>query len=462
MNQIRLSFLIVCSAIALFFFSSLRHFLIQSSGWDLAIFDQALYLISEGKPPISSILGFPILGDHAAFIFYVIALIYKVYPDVHWLFLIQAIALSIGAIPVYHLSLQVGLKETLAKTLAIVYLLYPLIFNINLFDFHTDVIVLPAILFAVLAAYQEKILAFTFAILIILSCKAVFSLTVAAMGIWLLFFKKKPTYGMIALIIGSGWFIVGAQLIIPLFRGEEHTAISRYGYLGDSTLEIAKNLFFKPKLVLSHLFTLPNLEYLLLLFSPVIWGLSFRYLSPLVAASPALVLNLITDYPLQKDLLHQYSLPILPFLLIAMIETLAAGKGWFQKPRWMIVWGVISFIALAKVGFFWTKYLVAIDTWEATREAITVVETKGNVLTTNKIAPHLSHREVIKLAREGTETIDINQFEYILLNLRHPGRDSSIVTVETINNRAENHPEFQLSYDRDGVILWQKGRKSKV
>ncbi|WP_332984394.1 hypothetical protein [Microcoleus sp. A003_D6] len=34
------------------------------------------------------------MGDRAAFIFYPLALLYKIYPDVHWLLLVQAVALA--------------------------------------------------------------------------------------------------------------------------------------------------------------------------------------------------------------------------------------------------------------------------------------------------------------------------------------------------------------------------------
>ena len=73
------------AAAILFLCSSLRHALFQSTAWDLGIFDQVIYLISQGKPPISSFLGFHIMGDHASWIFYILALFYKIYPDVHWL-----------------------------------------------------------------------------------------------------------------------------------------------------------------------------------------------------------------------------------------------------------------------------------------------------------------------------------------------------------------------------------------
>jgi len=94
------------SALILFASSSLRHLLFQSTAWDLGIFDQAVYLISQGQKPISSFLGFHILGDHGALVFYPLAVLYKIYPSVYWLFAVQAVALAIGALPIWHLARQ--------------------------------------------------------------------------------------------------------------------------------------------------------------------------------------------------------------------------------------------------------------------------------------------------------------------------------------------------------------------
>ncbi|PLZ80809.1 hypothetical protein CBP16_12350, partial [Fischerella thermalis WC217] len=152
------------SALMLFGCSSLRHMLFHSAAWDLGIFDQAVYLISQGKSPISSFLGFHILGDHAAIIFYPLALLYKIYPSVYWLFLVQAIALASGALFTNLIARQAGLTTEQAAAIAVVYLLYPLVFNINLYDFHPDVIALPALLGAILAARLGKFGWFCFSI----------------------------------------------------------------------------------------------------------------------------------------------------------------------------------------------------------------------------------------------------------------------------------------------------------
>ena len=147
-----ISWMIAVSALILFTCSSLRHFLFQSTALDLAVFDQWVYLASQGLPPISSFFGFHIIGDHAAFILYPIALLYKIYPDVHWLFAVQAIALAFGCLPVYALSVQRGLSVKYARAIAISYLLYPCLFNANFFtDFRPEAIAIPAILWAMWA-----------------------------------------------------------------------------------------------------------------------------------------------------------------------------------------------------------------------------------------------------------------------------------------------------------------------
>ncbi len=451
-----LTWVIAGSALLLFACSSLRHALFQSNAFDLGWFDQAVYLISKGQNPIVSIGGFHILGDHAAWIFYPLAFLYKIYPDVHWLFAVQAIALAIGALPTFHLARQAGLKESQAIAIATVYLLYPLVFNVNLFDFHPEVIALPLFFGAILAAQLGRVGAFCMAIAFILGCKAVLSLTVAAMGFWLLVFEKRRWCGVIALFAGVAWFLIATQWIIPFFSGHEAAAVGRYAYLGNSVLEIAQNLLFRPGLVLGKVFSLNTLEYLGLLVLPVIWGLSPQHLTPVVVAVPTLAINILSESPSQRNLVHQYSLPILPFLLLAVIGSLAAKRAWLQNRGGIILWALIAFLALAKYGYFGSKYLEAGDTREATREAIAQIQSKGGVLVPSQVAPHLSHRLLLKLAIAGSESGELTPFEYVLLNLRHPVFGSTPQVVISLLERLKKMPEFQLTYQRDDVFLFRK------
>ena len=324
------------ATVVLFFFSSLRHILFKSGAYDLGIFDQAVYLISQREVPISSLMGFHILGDHAAWILYLLAIPYKIYPSVYWLLFIQSLALSIAVLPLWQLSKLNGLSERQCITVALIYLLYPAIFNINLFDFHPDVLALPLLFTAVLTAKKNNILGFILSILFILGCKEIFSLTVIALGLWLLLVEKKRSYGFLAIISGLIWFMIATGIIIPFYSHGEAAGVHRYSFLGSSVSQVSSNIIFKPWLILGHIFIKENLEYLIFLILPVIWAFSFKSLWYLLPAIPTLVLNLITDYQPQKDLTHHYSLVILPFLMLMVIAAVVYDKGKYAR-----IWSLI-------------------------------------------------------------------------------------------------------------------------
>ncbi len=445
--------MIGASIIILFTYSSLKHTLFHSTALDLGWFDQAVYLISKGQPPIVSFWGHHILGDHAALILYPLAILYKIFPDVHWLFAVQAVALALGAWPTWALARQAGLKEEQAIALAVVYLLYPEVFNVNLFDFHTEVIALPLLLAAVLAARLERIGWFCLSIVLILGCKEVLSLTVAAMGLWLLVFEKKRLYGVFALTAGVGWFLIASQEIIPFFSGGEVAAVGRYRYLGNSVFEIVSNLVIKPWLLLGRVISMSTLNYLVALLVPVIWGISLQHLAPLVCVLPTLLMNILSDISAQRDLAYQYSIPILPFLLLAVIATLAAGRGWLRNGRHIILWSLVAFLLMANYREI-KSYTGTLDTWQAMRGAIAQIQTQGGVLTDNQYAPHVTHRPVVKLFYSDLPSAaDLAEVNYVLLNVRHPWPEAQKSSVKLAAQLQKNQ-QFKLSYQRDDVYLF--------
>ncbi len=453
-------FIIVCiSALLMFISSVLRHELFNSSG-DLAFFDQGVYLISQGQPPIASILGFHVMADHAAWVLYFIALLYKIYPSVYWLFAIQSAALALGAIPTYLLALQAGLKESQAVAMVAVYLLYPVIYNSNLADFHPDAIALPALLTAILAARSKKVVWFCLSIILVLGCKAVLSLTVFGLGIWLLLFEKRRLYGMIAIISGIAWFLIANKLIIPFF-GTEATLVNRhlyrYSYLGKSFSETLQILFSNPQAIFANLFSPLNFEYLALLLAPVIWGLRFRYMTSLIAAVPCVALNLLADHPSQKNLVLHYSLPVVPFLIVALIASLAAGKAWVQSKRAIVLWSLVAFAALGKFWYFTSEYINHLDNLPATKEAINLVNTKDSVFSTDIISPHLTHRKLISYKYNDSQQLNtLKNFHYVLINTRHPGWATAPEVYQNSVSYLTQQPEYRLHYQKDDVYLFEK------
>ncbi|MEO1670322.1 MAG: DUF2079 domain-containing protein, partial [Cyanobacteria bacterium J06631_2] len=189
--------LVTIASLVLFGFSSLQFWLFRE-GNDLGFFDQLVYLLSQGKAPISTLLsGVHLIGDHGAIIFYPLALLYVIYPDVHWLLAVQAIAFAMGTVPLYRLSLDSGLSLNYAKAVAICYVFYPAVFNINFYaEFRPETIAVPGLIWAVWAAKQKYLRQFAIAILLVLSCKEALALTVVALGIWLALCQKRFWYGV--------------------------------------------------------------------------------------------------------------------------------------------------------------------------------------------------------------------------------------------------------------------------
>jgi uncharacterized membrane protein len=448
----------------LFCCSSLRHFLYQSAALDLGYFDHAVYLISRGLPPIVSFWGYHVLGGHADWILYVIAPLYGLHADVHWLLAIQALSLAGAALPLGLLARQAGLSPAPIRAVVLSYWLYPLVFNLNLFDFHPEVMALPGLLGAVWAARARHWGWFIACVLLVLGCRDALALTVIFMGLWLGWFERRRRFGIAALGLGLIWFGFATQVLIPHFRPGGVESVTRYGYLGRSLGEIIQNLLLRPDLVLGRLLSVDALVYLALLLGPLAWGLSRRHLAPLLVLVPTLLMNLLSDSAAQRDLTHQYALPALPFLLVAAIAVLAEGAQreaaglavippW-RRPRWIMIWSAIGFLALAKFGFFGGKYLDRLDTWRPVRQAVAQITTPGPVLTTSYIVPHLAHRPRLDYTKDNAPPPNLQGFDYVLLNLAHPGWASTPALAQAVVQMAQQDPQFRLQFQQDQVYLF--------
>lgn len=491
--------------VVLFGSAALHHELFQSRLFDLGIFDQGVYLISRGEFPFSTTMGFHILGDHAAVVLYPLALLYRLVPGVYWLFFVQALSLSLGAMPMYGLAAQAGLEEHWRRVAAVAYLLYPALFNIAIFDFHPEVIALPAILWALWAALARRPVQLTIATLLVLSCKEVLGLTVAAMGLWLLL-KNRRRYGVALTAVGLAWFVFASQWVIPTFSGDQMQALGRYSYLGNSATEIVLRLVREPTLVLVRLVQPESLLYLVALLVPVAVALRWRLILSALPALPMLGLNLLSSLPLQRDLRFQYQLPIFPFLLFWFVVSLKAEKNnefltgrplqialaiagallvvpsqfrvlavlalavWLGfvlrqgrriTPKILMGWLVIGFCTQARFTSFFSPQMSHLANLAQIREAIALVDATGGVLTTSDIAPHLSERRTIEMFRKTTplDLALLPAYRYVLLDLLNPGTECDAPYLIALQNKLRTEPHFKQVYAKNRIALFIKHSK---
>ena len=457
-----LSVLVAIASLILFFFSSFQLWLFRA-GNDLGFFDQLVYLLSQGKTPVSTLLeGVHLIGDHGAIILYPLALLYVIYPSVYWLLAVQAIALASGAAPLYALSRASGLSVGCARAIAISYVLYPAIFNINFYtEFRPETIAVPALFWAVLAAKKRNSYQLAIAVIIVLSCKEAMSLTVIGLGLWLVISKRR-LYGIGCIAAGTVWFVFAAVYLIPTFRGGHQMAGTwHYESLGTSLTEIALQVIIHPQIFLSRAIGGDRLFYYLLLILPVILGLHWRKILAIIPALPMLGLNILADFPRQRDLIHQYSLPIIPFLFIWLIASVVYFTKHRQRcwlsPRLLIIWSVVAWLALAKYGYFWTRYAPLFSNSAAVRGAVSLVEPDAKVLTSGYIAPHLSHRPVLMLLdNANAQTVKQYDLDTVLIAYQHLGLGTSSTAAEQIIKELLESSGFYLAYQQQDVFLLKK------
>ncbi|OIP74651.1 MAG: hypothetical protein AUK48_09380 [Oscillatoriales cyanobacterium CG2_30_44_21] len=444
------------STLVLFFFSSLRHSLFQSGALDLGFFDQGIWLLSQGMIPKSSLIDIHLLGDHAAFILYPLSLLYKINPDIHWLFLVHATTISVGIFPIVILSKRNGLDSKQIYLILLIYLFSPILFNANsTYDFHPDIFAVPCLLWGILYAEENKLAHFLSTLFVLVSAKAVFLLTAVSIGIWLIF-KKKKLMGSIAITFGIVWLLIAIQLVMPAFDAGAGRFAARYGSLGSSYLEILINLFIKPNLILSKIFSIDSLLYLLLLFIPVIWCLKYADKKLLLIIFPTVIMSILSDDPQQRYLANHYPLPILPILIVMVISGInefVKEKKWSY--RFILFWTVLAFVTMSRLNLFMGEYLQSLDTWQANNEAIALVKNQGSILTTHEIAPHVTHRPLVKLAFSNSEP-NLEEFDYILLNTRHFGYQSNRDYALNLVEKAKKIPSLKLKYQKDDVFLFSK------
>jgi uncharacterized membrane protein len=450
--------LTVAAATALFACAAAHHALYRT-GFDLSIFDQAVYLISKHELPVSSIRGLPhILADHAAYVLYALALVYRLHASAYWLLLIQAASLAFGAWPVWRLSKVAGLPDETARAMAVAYLLYPVAFNANLNDFHPEVIAVPALLLATLAARRRQLYCCLLWAIVVVSCKSILGLTLVGLGAWL-FVSEQRAYGGAVAAIGLGGFLVAVLVVVPHFSGTgaADTEIGRYAYLGSSVAEIVWHLAVRPDLWVPRLVSGSSLGYLIGLALPVAWGIRPGCLAPLLGAAPAVLLNVLAEDRLQRHLTNQYSLPAFPFLIMAAMCAIVRRKAWLSSPRAIIVWAAIGFLAYGNSAKLF-RSVQTNGTWCATREALRQIGPSAGVLTNGCLAAHLAHRRGVYLLQQPYATNRIPaDVQFIVLSLRSPCSDETAQHDEaSLSDNLKASGAFRVVYERDGVLVFAR------
>ncbi|MEW6096628.1 MAG: DUF2079 domain-containing protein [bacterium] len=345
-SLIVLSFLIT-SYIAIFTlitFTKLNKFL--HGLCDLGMFTHVMWNTINGKILYFQIYGKGInfLGEHMSPILFVLVPFYWLYPDPRTLLFIQTVLISLGAIPVYLIAMNLLKERFAALCFVIAYLCYPFTGRVNLFEFHEVCFVIPFLLFCFYFLQRRNYKLYYLFMILSLSVKEEISIAIFMIGLFAFLGMKERKLGLITMIISIMWAFVSIKILIPFFRGgEEYSHIKRYVIQGESFLQIIQYYLAHPLLTIKNAFGHIQIATLCLLLVPL--GLLPLFAPEVLCLSfPLIFLHFLSPFELQQTLQWQYSASIIPFLIIASIYGLrniavvkeSLGKGMFFLSKFFI------------------------------------------------------------------------------------------------------------------------------
>lgn len=415
-----------------------RHWLLQSNAYDLGLFDQWAWLLGKGLPPISSMENVHVLADHGAWGFYLSGLLYWFHPSIHWLLASQAFALSLTAIPIWMLGTQAGLPRRLCWFSCLLWWLQPLVFNVNLFDFHPEVWVMPGLAMAIWCQRQQRFGGWLLLLILMLGCRDGLILVTLGLSLSLLI-QKRWKWALAGTGLSGAWILLLSQWLYPWFRNGEgpKAAGQMFSHLGDNFGDILFTLISRPWLAFTHIDLGGSAFYILVLILPTLPFWRRRSLVILSAALPLIIVNLNAEASSYRTLIHHYSLPL------AVLSVTAAIDGLALQPRtafpWKgLTWAIACWIALAKPWFFTGPYLNKIGMVGDVQQAITKLTPQDRVLTTSYLVPQISQRQHIAFAKQSQSNQAFqNNWTVFLLNPNQPGWGSKRSIQKHLLDQAE-------------------------
>jgi len=447
--------------------------------FDLAIHSQILWNILGGSI-YNSILGVDFLGNHAHFISFLIAPLYKMLPHPLTLLFLQAAALGLAAYPLYLLAkLQLGPKWALL--VSTVYLLYPALGYTNLFEFHPTVFATLFIFFMLYYFYKNRFGFFLLFMILAMLCQENIPLAIITMGFYALFKRRKAKWVLPPILIGGAYFILCLRWIMPYFNKNTIQFIAIYSHLGNSYAEILANIIKHPLEIMKIMFLKQKLFYLNDLFGPLCL---FPLLSPLslLPVIPLLAQHLLSLRDTETTIYYHYAAEMIPFIFLALIFGIKniLSFGWLRKRQYILAMLLlcVSLIYNFHLGphfklFKQFNTVFKADELDREKQAILAkIPSQAAVVATFEFLPRLSHRRQLYSFHHvymGFHTLSNQPYNlpetvnYALLDFGDKLILDSFYTPDRYQNVEKfiSQGKWGVSEVRDNIVLFRKNTENK-
>jgi uncharacterized membrane protein len=457
------------------YFTIQHHYRLQTSSWDLAIFDNMMWNLCRGEWFKAS----PDLGRvgshiqyHATFIAYLLVPFYALRQQADTLLFLQALIVGSGAIPLYLLAQLKTQSRWVALALAVAYCLHGPLHGPVFYDFHFLTLA-PFFVWWVLYFFEtgrKKALVVSFVLALLVREDVAACLSAASL--FLLLSGRRPGWALGGGLLAAAYFVAMKFAIMPAHRSsadketftwmfKDLVAAGSKGYGG-----VLETILTNPLYALNAMLDEEKVSYILKMFGPVLL-LPLRSAKPWILFVPAALFTLLSSgYKPLYQTYFQYTSNWTPYLFYGAAVVLAEirrgpqGRARMRAAGWALFASALLFsyhhgAILQRDNFRGGFRKVAFARSPADQkkyadlmELIKLIPKTASVAATETEAPHVSNRADCFTMRFGYDDAD-----YLLLSIA----EARGGTTRKFFKKAVASGKYGFVRQSGGFMLWQRG-----
>jgi uncharacterized membrane protein len=444
--------------------SVLRHRAFSTGRFDMGNMVQAVWSTAHGHPlQVTGLRGDQLsrLGAHFDPILAAFAPLWLVWPSPDVLLVAQAVAVALGALPVYWLADKHLGSQRAGLGFALAYLAYPPTQWLTLNEFHPVALACPLLLYAIWFLDEGRLVPFALFAAVAATTKEEVALVVAGLGIWYALAHHRRVAGAAIAVAGVAVSLVAIEVVIPHFnRAGTSGFFTRYSQVGSTPGGIVHTALTDPAKIVTTAFTGRGLGYLARLVLPL-GGLVVLAPLMLIAALPELAVNLLSAATTQTSIRFHYTAGLIPILVAAavfgakrvpsrvpvaaLVVVLCVAANYLLGPvpvwRWLPGGSQVQALAAEVSGH---------DRIAA--QALKLVPPHAVVSATNSLGAHLSAR------RRILSFPYLQDAQWVAADETSPGYADRLAPLPTAVQLSwlRRNPEWRLVFERDGILIFHR------
>ena len=337
---------------------------LATPSFDFGIFAQMFEKMRQTGLPLTTLERDGLLSHfavHLSPIYYLLLPLYLVFPKPETLAVCQALVMASAAIPMWLLARRLRFSPAASCALCLVLLLHPAFSAGSAYDLHENVFLTPLLLWLFWAAERRSAMLTGLFALLTLCVKEDAAVYVGVFGLYLLLQslldreRRWELRAGLCLLAGAlGWFLGAAALLRSRGEGVMDYRYANVMYPGSgSAVSVLPAMLLSPAKFLYECFETEKLPYVLQTMGPLLaLPLLTRRYERMTLLIPWLLVNLLSDYSYQHDVLFQYSFGSLSFLLLAAALNLRDLTPLLRRIR--LRWAPLALLLIACAAGFWT------------------------------------------------------------------------------------------------------------